>query len=389
MTGRETSRGAGEDRLRRAVICAVIGVATALTLSAPAFASGGVEHLHFAAGPVPGHPRREPDPARPKNVPKPNVDGYMVRMAPNLHYASPTASAAARIPLRRRHPPPPRRLAERRRRRRGRGQRLRRALPVHGLRRGEDDLRASRRATATRSAPRTLDPQLHDPQPHRQAAKVYITYDIDFVPRARRRPRGSRRSTRSGWTSRTTTSTRCSTSSRAAAATASSRSRTWRGTRTRRGPPLNEFTVDHAGTLVGDRRPPAPGRPLRRPRPDPPGRRPRRDARAAEPDSVRLFRSSAHYFDKRGPDLVGHGDDRHAAELARRRSRPATCCGSAPPTTPSAPPGTRSMGIMVVWEAYGDGQGAVDPFTHKLDEGGHIHARPPGREQRPRRDHVR
>ena len=67
--------------------------------------------------------------------------------------------------------------------------------------------------------------------------------------------------------------------------------------------PLNEFTVDHPGTLIGDRRPPASGRAVRHARPDPPGRasEQRRDTRAASRDSVRLFRSYAHYFDKRGP----------------------------------------------------------------------------------------
>ena len=30
-----------------------------------------------------------------------------------------------------------------------------------------------------------------------------------------------------------------------------------------------------------------------------------------------------------------------------------------------------SMGIMVAWEAW-DGQHGVDPFTHKLDETGHV-----------------
>jgi hypothetical protein len=30
-----------------------------------------------------------------------------------------------------------------------------------------------------------------------------------------------------------------------------------------------------------------------------------------------------------------------------------------------------SMGIMIVWEAYND-QGGVDPFTHALDQHGHL-----------------
>jgi plastocyanin len=88
------------------------------------------------------------------------------------------------------------------------------------------------------------------------------------------------------------------------------------------------------------------------------------------PNSVRLFRSSAHYFDKRGPiswdmAMTGTAPD----------WRPAVQAGDV--LRISATYETRrsswyeSMGIMVVWEAYSDGTG-VDPFDHALDEHGHL-----------------
>src|SRR5262249_45645983 len=66
--------------------------------------------------------------------------------------------------------------------------------------------------------------------------------------------------------------------------------------------PLNEFKVDHSGTLGGTAGhvPPGglyPALELIRS-----GARLSRSAKAGSvPDSVRLFRSYAHYFDKRGP----------------------------------------------------------------------------------------
>ena len=218
-------------------------------------------------------------------------------------------------------------------------------------------------------------------------AKVYITYDIDFVPRRPRRwRRTSRRCTRSGWTSRTTTSTRCSTSTAAAARTASSRSRTWPRTRMASGPPLNEFTVDHPGTLIataGHLHPGGlyddldlirPGRHAER----------RRDPRAPCRNSVRLFRSNAHYWDKRGPISWDMAMTATAAGLApagqgRRRAADQRHL--------------RDQARLVVrgrWGSWSCGRRGttttgVDPFTHKLDQNGPRHPRPPGREQRPRR----
>ena len=122
----------------------------------------------------------------------------------------------------------------------------------------------------------------------------------------------------------------------------------------------------------GDRRPPAPRRPLRRPRPHPPrhqaGARddPRHGARlgAAVPLQRALLRQAR-------PDLVGHGDDRHAAPTGAPRSRPATCCASAPPTTPPAPRGTSRWGS---WSSGRPGTptAASIPSPTRIDERGHV-----------------
>ena len=138
------------------------------------------------------------------------------------------------------------------------------------------------------------------------------------------------------------------------------------------GPPLNEFTVDHPGTLIGTAGHVHPGGLYD----DLDLIRPGADAVAAArspgrvPNSVRLFRSSAHYWDKRGPiswDMAmtatarrlapaGQGR-RHAADQRHLRTTRASWY--------------ESMGIMVVWEAWDD-QTGVDPFTHTLDQIGHV-----------------
>jgi hypothetical protein len=137
------------------------------------------------------------------------------------------------------------------------------------------------------------------------------------------------------------------------------------------GPPLNEFKVDHAGTLIGTAGHLHPGGlydelDLMRQ-----GDGPRGGALPGPvPDSVRLFRSYAHYFDRGGPI-----------------SWDVAMTTTAPDWRPQVEPGDvlrisatydsrraswyEVMGIMVVWEAWGDTRGA-DPFTHTLDQQGHI-----------------
>ena len=87
--------------MKRAVIAVLVSCAALACLAAPALAADaypGMEHLHFAAGPYRITPGANLILLDTNHVPKPNQDGYMVRIAPNLRYASPAASAAAASP---------------------------------------------------------------------------------------------------------------------------------------------------------------------------------------------------------------------------------------------------------------------------------------------------
>ena len=136
--------------------------------------------------------------------------------------------------------------------------------------------------------------------------------------------------------------------------------------------PLNQFTVDHPGTLIATAGHLHPGGlyddlDLIRP-----GVKPASVAikGSAGPDSVRLFRSNARYFDKRGPiswDM--------AMTATKTDWRPQVKAGdvmriSSTYETKRAS-WYESMGIMVVWEAW-NGQGGTDPFAHRLDEVGQV-----------------
>ena len=85
---------------------------------------------------------------------------------------------------------------------------------------------------------------------------------------------------------------------------------------------------------------------------------------------MRLFRSQAHYFDKRGPISWDMAMTATPADW-----RPQVKAGDVLriSTTYDTTRASwyESMGIMVVWEAW-NGQSGVDPFTHRLDERGHI-----------------
>ena len=163
-----------------------------------------------------GHPtpalRVRPDrhPAGPEHhrvqqgsIPKPDVDGWIVGSA------QPPARGR-HGPARRRHPPAPRRVAQHV------GARTRRPrVPERFFAAGEEKTRIElpARLRLPVQDDRPLAPQLHAPQPDaRSRDKVWITYDIDFIPATvtgrgeHRRPR-----IRSGWTCRTAASTRCST----------------------------------------------------------------------------------------------------------------------------------------------------------------------------------
>jgi hypothetical protein len=85
--------------LKRVVVGVLLGAAClAAALPGSAFAAAGVQHLHFAAGPYKITPGANLILLDTNQVPKPNQDGFMVRMAPNLHYALANGKCCGAIP---------------------------------------------------------------------------------------------------------------------------------------------------------------------------------------------------------------------------------------------------------------------------------------------------
>ena len=334
-------------------------------------AGSGVEHLHFAAGPYKVTPGANLILLDYKRVPKPTEDGFMVRMAPNLRYARPDGKCCGKVPL----------------------------TSVihlhHGVwlsngtaGEGEGDgfggwypFMASGEEKTVYEFPAgygypigardywVLNYMIHNLTA--RPAMVYITYDIDFIP---------------------ATSPLASTitpvhpiwmdvedhhiypvfnvrrhSGRHGVFTFPDMAKDPYGGSS----PLNRLTIDHAGTLVGTAGHLHPGGLYDELDLIRAGDSARGGAiRGPVRNSVRLFRSYAHYFDPGGPI-----------------SWDVAMTATAPNWRPQVEPGdvlrisatydTRRaswyevMGIMVVWEAWGDTRG-TDPFTHALDQKGHI-----------------
>jgi hypothetical protein len=137
------------------------------------------------------------------------------------------------------------------------------------------------------------------------------------------------------------------------------------------GAPLNEFTIDHPGVLVATAGHLHPGGlyddldVIRA------GAKPdKRAVKGSVPHSVRLFRSSAHYFGHRAPNSWDFAmgatapdwrPEVRAGDVLRISSTYNTTLGS----------WYEVMGIMVVWEAWNDRRG-INPFGGRLDERGQI-----------------
>ncbi len=347
-------------------------MAIALTFATPALAASGVEHLKFAAGPYRITPGANLILLDGNHVPKPDVNGFMVRVAPNLHYALPNGKCCGGVP---------------------------RVDVIHlhhgvwlsngsaGLGEGNAQggfypfMASGEEKTITQFPAGfgypiggndfwALNYMIHNLTA--KGTRVYITYDMDFIP---------------------------DTSPAAKHITAVHP--IWLDVESHHiypvfdvhrhsgvdgkftfpdmaknpypspSQPLNVFTVDHPGTLIGTAGHIHPGGlyddlDLIRTAAKPSGGA----IPGTVPNSVRLFRSKADYFDKRGPiswDM--------AMTATPRDWRPAVKAGDV--LRVSTTYETRraswyeSMGIMVVWEAWND-QGGVDPFTHTLDQNGQV-----------------
>ena len=360
--------------MKKAVIGLLLGAAVLACLAGPASAADpypGMEHLHFAAGPYRITPGANLILLDTNHVPKPHQDGYVVRMAPNLHYARPNGKCCGGIPrvdvIHLHH-----------------GVWLSNGAAGAGEGNGFGSIypfMASGEEKTVYELPHgygypvgasdtwILNYMIHNLTS--RASQVYITYDLDFVPAGS--PAAAQITPvhpiwmdvedhhlypvfdvhrRSGVAGRYTFPDMAR--------------RPYGG-----GPPLNEFTVDHPGTLVATAGHLHPGGlyddlDLIRPAT---ARAPGTIA-GSVPNAVRLFRSRADYFDKRGPISWDMAMTATPADW-----RPQVKAGdvlriSATYNTTRAS-WYESMGIMVVWEAWND-QAGTDPFAHAVDERGHV-----------------
>jgi hypothetical protein len=339
---------------------------TVITPSTP-----GVEHLHYAAGPYKITPGANLILVQANQVPKPNVDGFMIRMRPSLTYALPNGQCCGKVPstslVHLHH-----------------GVWLTNGQAGQGEGNGYPGFYPFMAAGEEKTAIEfpsgygypigahdtwILNYMIHNLTSNHY--RVFVTYDIDFIP---------------------------ATSPLASQITPAHP--IWMDVQDHHiypvfnvkrgsgvngkftypdmakdpygsGPQLNEFTVDHAGVLLGTAGHLHPGGlyddlDIARPGVTTTGGNPA----GVVPDSVRLFRSNAIYYDKRGPVSWDWSATATAADW-----RPVVKPGDQ--LTVHATYDTKRaswyevMGIMVVWEAWGDTRG-VDPFTHKLDETGHV-----------------
>jgi hypothetical protein len=361
--------------LKRRALWVVLGALLAFAC-APAVAlagePAGTEHLNFAAGPYHITPGANLILFDYKHVPKPNVNGYMIRMQPNARYALPNGKCCGKVPLTN-------------------------IIHLHhgvwlsnGAAGGGDGVAygggfypfmATGEEKTIYELPSgygypigakdfwVLNYMIHDLIS--TPANIYITYKVDFLPATAPAAkhitpvhplwndveRGSlypvfdvhRFSGKNG----KYTFPDMATDPYGSA------------------PPKNELTITHPGRLVATAGHLHPGGlyddlDLIRAGAKPgPGTIP-----GTVPNSVRLFRSYAHYWDKRGPiswDMAMTGTptdwrpEVKAGDVLRVSATYETKRAS----------WYESMGIMVVWEAYNDDSG-VDPFTHKLDENGSV-----------------
>ena len=334
-------------------------------------ASSGVQHLHYAAGPYLVRPGANLILTDLNSVPKPTVDGFMVRAAPNLHYARADGSCCGGIPrvdvLHLHHGV----WLTDGNAGRGEGNSYFGVYPFMAT--GEEktvfEMPSGYGYPVGANDHWILNYMIHDLWP--SPAKVYITYDIDFIPD-------------SSPLARTITPVHpiwmdvenhhiypvfdvLRHSGRYGKFTFPDMAQNPYGG----GAPLNEFTVQHPATLIGTAGHLHPGglyddlELIRN------GATPSGGAiPGTVPNSVHLFRSSAHYWDKRGPISWDMAMGATAADW-RPRVQPGDVLRVSATYEAKRASWYESMGIMVVWEAWND-QTGIDPFTHALDQQEHV-----------------
>jgi len=82
-----------------AALCALPSIAGASMAKVASVSPNGIETFHFAAGPYTVTPGANLILTQANHVPKPNQNGFMIRFAPNLHYMLPNGKCCGKIPL--------------------------------------------------------------------------------------------------------------------------------------------------------------------------------------------------------------------------------------------------------------------------------------------------
>jgi hypothetical protein len=334
----------------------------------------GVQHLNFAAGPYHVIPGANLILDQINNVAKPHVDGFMLRMRPNLVYALPNGQCCGKVP--------PTQIVH-----------LHHAvwLSNGGAGAGEGEgkaygglypFMASGEEKTAYELPSgygypigardtwVLNYMIHNLW--NRPLTVYITYNMDFLP---------------------ATAPLASTitpvhpiwmdvmdhhiypvydvkrgSGRKGKFTFPDMANNPYGNQ----PPLNEFTIDHPGTLIATAGHVHPGGlndeldMIRA------GAKPSGGAIPGPvPNSVKLFRSTARYWDPGRKPISWDVSMKGTAPDWRPQVQQGDVLRISSTYETKLASWYEVMGIMVVWEAWG-GQNGVDPFTHKLDQRGYV-----------------
>jgi plastocyanin len=355
----------------------IVGLAVGAFAVLPASAaadSSGIEHFNLAAGPYKVIPGANLILDQINNVPKPHEDGFMIGMKPNLFYALPNGKCCGKAP--------PTQVVH-----------LHHAVwlsnGTSGQGQGQGNVYGGLYPFMAAGEEKTAiefpkgygypigakDTWVLNYMIHNLTAKartVYITYDMDFLP---------------------ATAPLASTitpvhpiwmdvmnhhiypvfdvkrgSGRKGKFTFPDQAKDPYGNL----PPLNTFTIDHPGTLIGTAGHVHPGGLYDELDMIRPGVKPTGGAIAGPvPDSVRLFRSNAVYWDPGHQPVSWDVSMKATAADWRPQVQQGDVLRVSATYDSKLASWYEVMGIMVVWEAWG-GQNGVNPFTQRLDQRGHV-----------------
>jgi hypothetical protein len=349
-----------------------VAATLAVCANASAAVTGGVEHLNYAAGPFVITPGANLILLDSNRVPKPTVDGFMTRMAPNLKYALPNGKCCGRVPL-------------------TNVIHLHHGVWLsHGMA-GEGEgnsyyggfypFMASGEEKTIYSLPKgygypigakdywVLNYMIHNLTA--RPAKVYITYSMDFIPA----------DTPAGMTMKAAHPIWMDVQDHNLYPVFNVKRGSGKNGKFTypdmarnpypKGPPLNVYPVQHGGTLLGTAGHLHPGGLYDELDLIRAGATPSHGAIPGPvPHSVRLFRSYAHYFDHRPPvswnlAMTASGPNWRVQVQPGDQLRISTTYDSRIASWYEV------MGIMIVWEAWNDDTG-INPFNHALNQAGHV-----------------